>query len=93
MVMCHRPGRTLHSEWEDCPIAPIEQQIALYEQMAAPVHPSKVVAVALNTVGMSADEADRAVREIAARTGLPAADPVRHGCRELLAAVRRQISL
>jgi len=93
MVMCHRPGRSLHSEWEDCPIAPIEQQIALYEQMAAPVHPSKVVAVALNTVGMSADEADRAAREIAARTGLPAADPVRHGCRELLAAVRRQIVL
>jgi uncharacterized NAD-dependent epimerase/dehydratase family protein len=93
MVMCHRPGRRLHSEWEDCPIAPIEQQIALYEQIAAPVHPCKVAGVAVNTVGMSAEEAEKAVREVADRTGLPAADPIRHGCGPLLAAVRRQILL
>jgi len=91
MVMCHRPERTLHSGWEDCQVTPIEEQIGLYERMAAPVHPSRVVCVAVNTVGMPADEADKAVSEAAKRTGLPAADPVRHGCGELLAAVRRQI--
>lgn len=93
MVMCHRPGRRLHSGWEDCPVAPIEKQIALYEQMAAPVHPGRVVAVAVNTVGMPADAADRAVCEIADRTGLPAADPVRHGCATLLTAVRKHLSI
>ncbi len=93
MVMCHRPGRRFHSDWEDCPITPIEQQVILYEQMAEPVHPSKVVAVAVNTVGLSAEEAEAAVREAAERTGLPAADPIRDGCGTLLAAVRRQIGL
>ncbi len=93
MVMCHRPGRRFHSDWRDCPIAPIERQIALYEQIAEPVHPCKVVAVAVNTVGMSPDEADEAVREAADRTQLPAADPIRQGCGDLLAAVRMRIGV
>ncbi len=93
MVMCHRPGRAFHSDWHDCPIAAIERQIALYEEIAEPVHPCKVVAVAVNTVGMSPEEADRAVREAADRTGLPAADPIRQGCGDLLAAVRGRIGV
>lgn len=93
MIMVARPGRTLHNNWADCPIAPVAEQIAIYEQILAPLHPGKVVAVAVNTVGMTAEEAESAVRALAADTGLPAADPVRHGCGELLAAVRRHLNL
>ncbi len=93
MVLCHRPGRRFHSDWEDCPIAPIEQQIALYERMTDPIHPCRVAAVAVNTVGMAPDNAARAVREATERTGLPAADPIRDGCERLLTAVRAAIGL
>jgi len=93
MVMVTRPDRTHHNNWPDCPIAPIRQQIAIYEQVLAPLHPGKVVAVAVNTAGMSAEQAEAAIRTIAAESGLPTADPVRTGCNELLAAVRRHVGL
>jgi len=93
MVLCHRPGRRLHNNWPHCPIAPITEQIAICEQVLAPLHPGKTVAVAVNTAGMTSAAAAEAVESIAARTGLPAADPIRTGCGELLAAVRRHLSV
>jgi len=90
MVIVHRPGRLHHGSWTDCPITPVEQQIAMYEGTLAPLHPGKVVAVAVNTAGMDPRAADQSVQELAARTGLPAADPIRHGPDTLLAAVRSQ---
>lgn len=93
MVLVHRPGRKLHNDWPDCPLAPIRQQIALYESALAVLHPGKVVAVAVNTARMAAEDAESAVREIAAETGLPVADPIRHGCGKLLAAVRGHVGI
>jgi uncharacterized NAD-dependent epimerase/dehydratase family protein len=74
------------------PIASLAPFIALHEQVAGLVAPSKVVAVALNT-SLIADEAEarRIVEAIAAETGLPTDDPVRFGgdglWREIEAAV------
>jgi uncharacterized NAD-dependent epimerase/dehydratase family protein len=93
MVMCHRPDRELHGGWEDCPVAPITQQIELYEKLLAPLIESKVVAVAVNTYRMDPSEADAMVKEIARTTGLPAADPIRQGCGELLQAVRSYLGI
>jgi uncharacterized NAD-dependent epimerase/dehydratase family protein len=93
MVMCHRPGRMLHNDWPDCPVAPINAQIQIYEQVLAPLHPGKVVAVAMNTGEMPDAEAERAIEEMAAETGLPTADPVRSGCAVLLAAVRERLGI
>ena len=93
MVMVVRPDRTGHNNWVDCPIAPIGTQIAIYEQVLAPLHPGKVVAVAVNTHGMSVEDAASAVRALSAQTHLPTADPVRQGCAELLSAVRRHVGV
>lgn len=93
MVMVHRPDRVLFNNWADCPIPSVAEQVAMYERMLAPLHAGKVVAVAMNTAGMAAEEAQRAVRAIAGQTGLPAADPVREGCAELLGAVRRGVGI
>lgn len=93
MVMVARPDRTNHNDWPNCPVAPLAQQIALYEQVLAPLHPGKVVAVAVNTAGKSAEEAERWVKEVAGETGLPAADPIRHGAGVLFDAVRRHLGL
>jgi uncharacterized NAD-dependent epimerase/dehydratase family protein len=93
LVLVHRPGRELHNDIPDCPIAPIEEQIALYERALSPMFPGKVVAVAVNTFDMSEEAANEAVQSIARRTNLPAADPIRHGCASLLGAIRDHLQI
>ncbi len=93
MVMCHCPTRTLHNGWADCPIAPLADQIALYERLLAPLHPGKVVAIALNTVEMTPADAETAIRRIQDDTGLPTADPIRTGVGDLWRAIRAALGL
>jgi uncharacterized NAD-dependent epimerase/dehydratase family protein len=78
MVMCHMPSRTVHRH-TDVPIPPLKEYIAAYELLARPVHPAKVIAVALNTVGMDGPAARAALAKAERETGLPAADLVRDG--------------
>lgn len=96
MILVHKPGMADHDfdHLPDVrfPIAKLPGFIALHEQVAGLVAPSKVVAVALNT-SLIADEAEarRIVAATAAETGLPCDDPVRFGgdalWREIEAAV------
>jgi uncharacterized NAD-dependent epimerase/dehydratase family protein len=96
MILVHRAGLAAkdfdHLPERSFPIAPLRPFIELHERVAGLVAPSKVVGVAVNTSFYpDDDEARRAVVEIAAETGLPAADPVRFGAgafwTELKAAV------
>jgi uncharacterized NAD-dependent epimerase/dehydratase family protein len=96
MVLVHKPGMADHDfdHLPDArfPIAPLPGFIAIHEQVAALVAPSKVVAVALNT-SLLHDEAEarRVIAATAAETGLPCDDPIRFGgeplWREIEAAV------
>src|ERR1044072_2764455 len=71
------------------PIAKLPGFIKLHEQVAGLIAPSKVVAIALNTMLYpSDDDARRVIDEIAAETGLPTDDPVRFGADRLWPAVR-----
>jgi uncharacterized NAD-dependent epimerase/dehydratase family protein len=93
MIMVCKPGMTEHDfdHLPDAsfPIAPLPEFIALHEQVAGLVAPSKVVAVAVNSsLIRDEDEARRAIEAIAAETGLPADDPVRFGADRLWAAIR-----
>jgi uncharacterized NAD-dependent epimerase/dehydratase family protein len=84
MILVHRPDLADHDfdhlPDRTFPIAPLAPFVALHEQVAALVAPSRVVAVAVNTSSI-ADDADarRLVADVTAETGLPAADPVRFG--------------
>jgi uncharacterized NAD-dependent epimerase/dehydratase family protein len=84
MILVHKPGMADH-DFEHLPdvrfpIAPLPPFIALHEQVAGLVAPSKVVAVALNTSLIhDEDEARRIIGATAAETGLPTDDPVRFG--------------
>jgi uncharacterized NAD-dependent epimerase/dehydratase family protein len=51
------------------------------------VRPARVVAIALNTRGVSEEEARAAIAAAEAETGLPADDPVRFGAAKLVDAV------
>ena len=59
----------------------------LYEEVAALVKPAPVVAVSLNTRGMSEDEAAELIAAVSDETGLPAADPFRGSAKPILEAV------
>jgi len=86
MILCHAPTRTLFRH-TDVPVPPLATYIQLYEALLQPLHPGKIVAIALNTLELSAAEAAEAIRATQAATGLPVADPIRGGlaaCRTLL---------
>jgi uncharacterized NAD-dependent epimerase/dehydratase family protein len=93
MVMVHKPGLAAHDFDHrpdvSFPIARLPEFIRLHESVAGLVAPSRVVAVALNTM-LYPDEnaARRVVDEIAEETGLPTDDPVRFGGDRLWPAIR-----
>lgn len=85
MVLCHVPTRPRLRN-QEVPIPPLRELVALYEAFLRPLHPGRVVAVSLNGTGLTDDELVAAVRATEAETGLPAADPIRHGAARLWAA-------
>lgn len=91
MILCHAPMRT-HHRHTDVAIPPLQTYRRLYEDLLAPLHPGKVVAVALNTMGMDQRAAQEQLVAAGKATGLPCADVVREmpgnrGCAELADAV------
>ena len=96
MVMVHKPGLPNHDfdHLPDVrfPIAKLPDFIRIHETVAGMVAPSKVVAIACNTM-LYRDEAEarRVIEAIAAETGLPAADPVRFGADGLWAEIHRAV--
>jgi uncharacterized NAD-dependent epimerase/dehydratase family protein len=87
LVLCHAAGQT---EIEGVPghaIPPLRRLVELYEEVALPVRPSPVAAVALNTSLLGEEEARAAVEEAEQETGLVADDPVRFGAGRLVDAV------
>lgn len=89
MILCHNPKRTLIRH-TDAVVPPLATYIELYERLLAHVHPGKVLAIALNTLELTPDEAKAAIARVASETGLPTADVIREGeagCRRIAEAV------
>jgi uncharacterized NAD-dependent epimerase/dehydratase family protein len=96
MVLVHKPGLADHDfdhlPDRRFPIAPLPQFIDLHERVAGLVAPSRVVAVALNTMLIPDPDAARTeIRRTAELTGLPVDDPVRFGPGPLWAEIRRAV--
>ncbi len=96
MILCHAPTRT-HFRHTSVPLVGLSENIRLHEALLAPLHPGKVVAIALNTLEMDEPTAAAALAAAQAETGLPVADVVREGdagrarlAAALLAAMRRR---
>ncbi len=87
LVLVHRAGDTEIEGVPGHPIPPLPELIDLYERLALPVRPARVVAVALNTGRLDEEAARAAVAAARAETELPADDPVRFGPGRLLDAV------
>ncbi|MBI4548658.1 MAG: DUF1611 domain-containing protein [Ignavibacteriae bacterium] len=72
MIMVHHPAR--HIDDYDFPIDDVKKLIELHEMMIAPFKPSNVVGIAMNTVMMTAQQAEAAKRDLERETGLPVAN-------------------
>ncbi|MCZ2835940.1 DUF1611 domain-containing protein [Modestobacter sp. VKM Ac-2985] len=87
LVLCHLAGRTAIADYPQTALPPLAGIVRGYEQAAGWVRPAPVVAVALNTAGLSDDDARAAVAAAEAETGLVADDVVRFGPDRVLDAV------
>ena len=92
MVLVHKPGLADHDfdhlPDRSFPLQQLRPFIALHEQVAGLVAPSKVVAVALNTSLIESEEDARAeIARTGFDTGLPCDDPVRFGADRLWAQI------
>jgi len=97
LLLVHRAGQTTIRNQPHIPLPSIPQLIAALEAMAALARPDidalppvGVVAIALNTGHLPADQAVAALEAMAALTGLPCHDPVRDGGEALLADLRQR---
>ncbi|WP_440988781.1 DUF1611 domain-containing protein [Haloarchaeobius baliensis] len=88
LVLCHEAGREAVHGYESYPLQPVETYVDLYEELAAPVRETSVVAGALNTVGLDDDAAARdAVDGFAETLDTPATDLVRFGADDVMEVI------
>jgi uncharacterized NAD-dependent epimerase/dehydratase family protein len=92
MVLVHVAGRERYKRFQPA-IPPLREVVALYESLMRPYKGSRVVALALNTSGLSIDDARRALEDASQGTGLPAGDVVRFGTAPVWSAVRASLVL
>lgn len=90
LVVCVQAGQTHLKRVPEIALPPLPEFIRLYEDLASAcgVFDRPVTCcIAVNTAGLTEDEARAECDRITAETGLPTADPVRHGAGALLDAV------
>jgi uncharacterized NAD-dependent epimerase/dehydratase family protein len=95
LILCHRAGDT-HIRHYTVPIPPLAQLVNLYETVCnasrpATMKPARVIGIAVNTSLLSAKAAETYCTEVRQQTGLPVADPIRHGVMDLWAACQHAL--
>ena len=90
MILCHQATREFIGEYRGepwLPIPPLADYVKLYELIGSAVHPTKVIAVSMNTYDLTDAEAREACAAATRNTGLPCTDPVRFDPAPLLDAI------
>lgn len=78
MVLCGQPSRKHVDSNPWVPIPSLSEMVRMHEGVLAPLRPSPVIAIALNTYDLSDGEARAAIESAGRETGLPVTDPVRY---------------
>jgi uncharacterized NAD-dependent epimerase/dehydratase family protein len=92
LILCHQTTRQYIGDYRPAAwlrIPPLSEYVRLYETIGSAVHPTRVIAISLNTYDMTEDAARRACEVASQETGLPATDPVRFDPAPLVSAVRQ----
>jgi uncharacterized NAD-dependent epimerase/dehydratase family protein len=90
LILCHQATRAFIGDYREAAwlrIPSLSEYIRLYESVAAFVHPTRTVAISLNTYDMPEAEARAACEAATRETGLPCTDPVRFDSAPLVDAV------
>lgn len=90
MIFCHHAGATAIDGLEHATIADLKRLIHLNEEIVnilPHARPSKVVGLALVTIGLSNEQALQAIEQAEEQTGLPATDIWRFGPGKLMDAL------
>jgi Uncharacterized conserved protein len=88
MILCHEPTRTHMRGLEHFPVPTMEAVMDACLAAAHLVNPAaKFTGVSVNTHALDADAAAACLRDVEARLGLPAVDPVRNGVGPLVEAL------
>ncbi|MBU6373668.1 MAG: DUF1611 domain-containing protein [Alphaproteobacteria bacterium] len=89
LVLCHDPKRTHIDMYPWAPIPTLRDAISMNEACARVTNPkARVIAIALNTFGLSDADAQTAAARATEETGLPAFDPIRFGIERAVQALR-----
>ncbi|MEL7504316.1 MAG: DUF1611 domain-containing protein [Cyanobacteria bacterium J06554_6] len=90
LVLGHKLGMTEIQHFPGFPLPPLSEVIQLYESLAAAggtFSAPKVAGIALNTFGVSEENARSAIATTTQTTGLPCTDVVRFGAEPILEAI------
>lgn len=95
MIMCYEAGREkFHGMQEvNLPLTPLGELCDIYERMANLMSPSQVIGVAMNSINLSDEEAERERERVRRELGLPVCDVIRHGPDDLVQAIRQRLPL
>ena len=86
MILCHMESRKRDLHYNE-PFPDIREVIRLHEEIVGFFKKSKVIGISLNTVGMTEEDARRAVMRYEDTLDLPATDPCRFGAEKLTDAI------
>ncbi len=87
LILCHQPTRTVDNF--RYPLISIPDAIRLHAEVLRHFRPAPVVAIGINSIGLTDTQLSDVVRTIEAETGLPAADVLRNGPGKIADAVVR----
>ena len=85
MILCHQPTR-LRDDY-GFPLPELSRCITFHEEVVKFFRETKVVAVGINSIGLTDEESMRAAEDITRETGLPAIDAFRFGPQKITDAV------
>jgi uncharacterized NAD-dependent epimerase/dehydratase family protein len=85
MIMCVQPTRT-HDDY-GLPIPDIKKLITLHENVIEFFHPTKVVGIGINSIGLTDEQSNDEAKKLEDETGLPAIDTFRFGGSKLTDAL------
>jgi uncharacterized NAD-dependent epimerase/dehydratase family protein len=92
ILMMHAPARKTRSFRRDVvswPMPTVEEEIDWLQFFASKAGGGKVFGLGINHENMTREEVERTVREYEQKYGLPAADPLWHGCTKFVDPIRR----
>lgn len=92
LILCHQATREYIGDYREAAwlaIPPLSDYLKLYESVAGFVHPTRTIAISLNTYDLDEASARKACEQVTKETGLPCTDPVRFDPTPLVEAVAR----